>query len=172
SRSLQRALRRFLELNPSFIFLAPLALSCIFCLTAGYYHCLSWRLALSVAAYTLVPTTLISFRNGNAWLRLLVILMIWLPLEFSVGASLIPRPVQGVLHATAYAIAVTLAVILFLLAERWEGMKYKLPQTIGDIRSILFGYTAAALLVIPFGLRIGFLPAPHAAGMSWFTAAR
>jgi membrane protease YdiL (CAAX protease family) len=97
--------------------------------------------------------------------------MLWLPLELSVGANLVPRKVQGVLHATAYGVAVTLGVVLFLLARRWDGIRYRLPQSVLDLRNVIIGYAASVALLIPFGLWIGFLAHPHSPRISLRTAA-
>jgi membrane protease YdiL (CAAX protease family) len=163
--------------KPALIFLAPLLLSTIFCATATVCNCLTWSLALPVLVYTFAPAACVyaQIALGSAstasWLDLAAILILWLPLEFSAGAALVPRPVQPVLHATAYGVAVTLGVLLFLLARRWDGMRYTLPRTFLDLRNILLGYIASALLLIPLGLWVGFLAHPHSPRISLRTAA-
>jgi membrane protease YdiL (CAAX protease family) len=130
SRSLQAKLCLLISVNPALTFSAPALLSCVFFATANHYACLTWRLMVLVLVYTFVPAVCVyrQIKRGQmipaSWTDLAVILMLWLPLEFSAGASLVPRPVQGVLHATAYGIAVTLGVVLFLLTRRWHGMRY------------------------------------------------
>ncbi len=179
SRSLQVKLRILILQSPVVIFTAPAALTGIFCLTAAYYRCLTWPLALLVVAYTFSPTALTYFGNRLRpriaplpnLLDFCVILLLWLPLELSVGASLVPRPMQGVLHATAYGLAITLGVFLFLLVRCWEGLKYGLPGNGADLRNILFGYIASALLLIALGLHVGFLAQAHAPRISWTSAA-
>jgi membrane protease YdiL (CAAX protease family) len=177
SRSLQCRLRLVLNGKPALIFLAPLLLSTIFCATATVCNCLTWSLALLVLVYTFAPAACvyaqIALRSAStaSWLDLAGILILWLPLEFSAGAALVPRPVQPVLHATAYGVAVTLGVVLFLLARRWDGMRYTLPRTFLDLRNILLGYIASALLLIPLGLWVGFLAHPHSPRISLRTAA-
>ncbi len=175
SRSLQERLRVAVHRRAALIFLAPLLLTWLFCSTAYFYGCLSWELAALVALYTFLPTVLV-FAQGPQGLRpslldFVVILMLWLPLELSAGAGLVPRRVQGVLHATAYGIAVTLAVLLFLIARDWAGMKYTLPRSFFDARNFVLGYAASLLLLIPLGLWIGFLEHPHAPRMPARTAA-
>jgi membrane protease YdiL (CAAX protease family) len=177
SRCLQHRLQLQIAQKPALIFLASLLLSAAFCTTATYYQCLTWRLALVVLVYVFTPTACVYAQTRfdqatrASALDFAVILMLWLPLEFSAAASLIPRPVQGVLHATAYGMAVTLGVLLFLLARGWERMKFTLPQSLPDLRNILFGYLASLVLLIPFGLWVGFLAHPHAPGVSLRTAA-
>jgi membrane protease YdiL (CAAX protease family) len=172
SRSLQTWLQRQTFQNPVLIFVAPALLSGGFCGAAKYYSCSSWRLILLVLVYTFAPTACIytqtRFRRAStaSSLDFAVILMLWLPLEFSVGAALIPRPVQGVLHATAYGMAVTLGVVLFLIARRWRGMRYTLRCSFLDLGNVLLGFIASALLLIPLGLWIGFLAHPHSPQVS------
>jgi membrane protease YdiL (CAAX protease family) len=134
-------------------------------------------LALLVLVYIFVPAACVYLQVASgktrtpSWLDFAVILMLWLPLELSAGANLVPRKVQGVLHATAYGVAVTLGVVLFLLARRWEGMKYRLPQSFLDLRNVGIGYAASVALLIPFGLWIGFLAHPHSPQISLRTSA-
>lgn len=177
ARSSQTQLRLLIADKPALIFMAPLLLAGDFCATATYYGCLDWRLTLLVLLYIFVPTACVYAQTTSrgmktaSWLDLALILSLWLPLEFSVGAALIPRPVQGVLHATAYGVAVTLAAILFLLARRWDGMRYTLPRSFLDLRNVLLGYLASALLLIPLGLWVGFLAHPHSPRVSLRSAA-
>jgi membrane protease YdiL (CAAX protease family) len=177
SRSLQAKLRLLISINPALTFLAPALLTSVFFATATYYACLTWRLIALVLVYTFVPALCVFSqikRNQTrpaSWTDLTVILMLWLPLEFSAGASLVPRPVQGVLHATAYGIAVTLGVVLFRLARRWHGMRYGLPRSFSDLWNLLLGYAISVLLLIPLGLWVGFLAHPHLPRISLRTAA-
>lgn len=175
SESLQSELRLLFERKPQLLFLAPLGLTLLFCITAGYHQCLSWQLALLIVAYTFFPTALSYFfpagrnrkRLDASWIDLCVILVLWLPLELSFGANLIPRRVQGVMHATAYGVAISLGVMLFLLWRGWAGMKYKISKSSVDLGNIFLGYLAAASTLIPLGLWIGFLPAAHRPFLSW-----
>ncbi|MGI9070707.1 MAG: CPBP family intramembrane glutamic endopeptidase [Bryobacteraceae bacterium] len=176
SRSLQAKLRLLISGNPALTFLASALLAYVFCVTASSYGRLTWNLMSLVLVYTFLPSVCVygQIKRGQtttaSWTDLAVILMLWLPLEFSAGASLVPRPMQNVLHATAYGIAVTLGVVLFLLARRWEGMRYGLPRSFSDLRSVLLGYAISVLLLIPFGLWVGFLAHPHLPRVSLRTA--
>jgi membrane protease YdiL (CAAX protease family) len=176
SRFLQAKLRLLISGRPVLTFLAPALLTCVFCATASYYSALTWRLMLLVLVYTFVPVACVYHqitrlqKRTASWLDFAVILMLWLPLEFSAGATLVPQSLQGVLHATAYGIAVTLGVILFLLARRWKDMRYGLPRSFSDLRNVLLGYAISALVLIPFGLWVGFLAHPHLPQISVRTA--
>jgi membrane protease YdiL (CAAX protease family) len=155
SRSLQAKLRLLISINPALTFLAPALLTSVFFATATYYACLTWRLIALVLVYTFVPALCVFSQIKRNQTR----------------PSLVPRPVQGVLHATAYGIAVTLGVVLFRLARRWHGMRYGLPRSFSDLWNLLLGYAISVLLLIPLGLWIGFLAHPHLPRISLRTAA-
>ncbi|MFL6352049.1 MAG: CPBP family intramembrane glutamic endopeptidase [Bryobacteraceae bacterium] len=177
SRSLQKKLRLLISETPALIFIVPALLDSVFCVTASYYDSLTWRLTFLVLLYTCVPTLCIHSqmtrfeRRTASWLDLGVILLLWLPLEFSAGASLVPRSMHGVLHASAYGVAVTLGVALFVLARQWKGMRYALPRSFSDVGNFALGYLISVLLLIPLGLWVGFLAHPHWPRMSLGSAA-
>lgn len=171
SEPLQQRLRVTLEDNRSLIFCVPLALTTIFCASAWYYSALSTPIVLIIAGYTFIPTLIVfaqQFRLDRSPHQvatlpdLAVILLLWLPLELGVGAAYIPKPVQGTLHTTAYGVAITLALFLFLLFRNFPGMKYRLPQTPADLLRALLGLVIASAVLIPLGLRLGFLAPAHA----------
>lgn len=167
SRRVQPKLCDVFARRPAFVFAVAAALATVFCATAAFFHSLSLPLALSVAAYLAVPSACIFWTASHRHIvNLAVILMLWLPLELAAGASLIPRRAQGVLHATAYGIALLLAITLFLLLRRWDGMRYCFPRRLGDLGNPAGGYLVAAATLIPLGVRIGFLAHPHAATLS------
>jgi membrane protease YdiL (CAAX protease family) len=170
-QSLQQSLRARFERTRSLIFCVATALSFIFCISAWRYSALSTPIALLIAGYTFFPTLIIYSQQTRldrvpsraATLPdLAAILLLWLPLELSVGAAYIPKAVQGTLHTIAYGIAVTLALFLFLLFRNFPGMKYRLPQTPADLLRSLIGLVVAAVVLIPLGLRLGFLAPAHA----------
>lgn len=166
SGRLQQKLRQGTVHRPHLIFVAPVLLTTLFCATASYYGMLSWRLAILAGLYTLIPTACIYIAKCSLF-DLAVILMLWLPLELSVGAGLVQPWARGVLHATAYGVAVTLGVFLFLIARAWDGMKYSLPVDYRrDFKNVALGYASAVVLLIPLGLWIGFLNRPHLPRMS------
>jgi membrane protease YdiL (CAAX protease family) len=106
---------------------------------------------------------MISRRRGNSaqLADLGAILALWLPLEFAVGADLVPRPVQGALHTVAYGIALTLALLLFLIYRRFAGMKHN-PPGLFDLSRAAAGFLCAAVVLIPVGLAVGYLGPAHA----------
>jgi membrane protease YdiL (CAAX protease family) len=148
--------------------LAAIVLAAIFCGATAFYGALSWQLAAVLGGYVLLPTTCIVLgsRPGDpaGFWDLCAIVALWLPLELAVGASLVPRPAQGVVHAIAYGVALTLALLLFLIYRRLPGIKFNLPRSVSDLTTALVGFLLAALILIPAGLAVGFLGPPHVPG--------
>lgn len=167
--------RRFLESvlhrRPAWIWSAPPLLTAVFYLAAGLAGAPSLPLLLLVFAYTAVPV-LCAYAQGvgpvsrPTALDFVTILLLWLPLEFSAGATLIPRPAQGFLHGVAYGIAILLSLVLFLGFRSIPGLKFNLPRHLKDywLPLAAFGVTAPILAVL--GIALGFIPPPHAAAQS------
>src|SRR5271168_565134 len=133
---LQAVLQKTLAARPAHVFFAPLGLSALFCLIAAELQALSFPLAALMFAYTLIPTACAYWIRRSAppvWTDFAIILLLWFPLEFAVGAQWTPRPAQGLLHIAAYGVSVSLALTLFLLFRRLEGMKYILPSSSRDL---------------------------------------
>ncbi len=179
SQPLQHQLRSAFEHNRSLIFCVPAGLSLLFCASAWHYSALSTPIVLLVAGYTFLPTLIIYSQEARLDHRptraatlpdLAAILLLWLPLELSVGAAYIPKPAQGTLHTIAYGVAITLALFLFLLVRNLPGMKYQLPETLSDLLRALLGLVVAAAVLIPLGLRLGFLAPAHAPRSSLLTS--
>jgi membrane protease YdiL (CAAX protease family) len=141
----------------------PLALTLIFCGSAYAADAFSVPLALLILAYCFAPA-LAAYFQGPArkpsWLDFAIILLLWLPLEFSAGQHLIPRPAQGFLHSVAYGIAILLGLTIFLGFRRLPGMKFNVPS----LRDLAYGAAAFAIcapLLIAGGRLIGFIPPLH-----------
>ena len=163
--------RRFLETvlhrRPAWILAAPPLLTAVFTLAAALAGLSSLPLALLILAYTSAPV-LCAYAQGAgevvrpSALDFLTILLLWLPLEFSAGAALIPRPAQGFLHAVAYGIAILLGLVLFLGFRSVPGLKYNLPRHARDYWLPLAGFAMAAPVLAVVGIALGFIPPPHA----------
>ncbi len=113
--SLQSALRNALAARPSLLFLAALILSALFCGVAAALGALSTPLAALILIYTLLPSVCAFFirrADPPVALDFGIILLLWLPLEFSLGRWFVPRPEQGLLHIAAYGVSVTLGLTL------------------------------------------------------------
>ena len=166
----RQALRRRLHQNPLALFGAAVGIAGALAAAAAYYGAFSARLSAMILAYSLAPAVCVFLagapsRIGGStrasWLDLLAVALLWLPLEFAAGATLVPRPVQGSLHAAAYGASILLALVLFLLFRSVEGMKYRLPTQVADYRNAAIGFGVAAATLIPLGLWVGFLLPAH-----------
>jgi membrane protease YdiL (CAAX protease family) len=157
SQSLQAALRRFVRVRRERVFAAPLTLSALFCVLLWAYGVPSPGLAALIVAYTFAPTLLAYAQRTN----FIIILMLWLPIEFAVGGSSIPKPLQGFFHTVAYGIAILLALWIFLIFRELPGMKYNPPLGARDLMTPLIGYALVAPILIPIGLWLSFIQPFH-----------
>jgi membrane protease YdiL (CAAX protease family) len=156
-----------LHRRPAWIFAAPPLLTAVFTIAAALSGVSSLPLALLVLAFTAAPV-LCAYAQGAgpvarpSALDFLTVLLLWLPLEFSAGASLIPRPAQGFLHGVAYGIAILLGLVLFVGFRSVTGLKYNLPHHARDYWLPLAGFAVAAPVLAVVGIALGFIPPPHA----------
>lgn len=163
STRLQSSLRKTFSARPGLVFLAPAILSAAFCAIAAAAGAFRIPLAILICVYTFTPS-LAAFRiraPAPSATDFALILWFWLPLEFSLGAQWIPRAQQALLHIAAYGVAVTLALVLFLLFRQLEGMKFNLPRSPRDLGNLLAGFAVAAPVLIAVGRAIGFLDPFH-----------
>jgi uncharacterized protein len=164
--------KKILRRRPWLLFGVPVLLSASFCLLAWHVGALHPGLGLLIAAYTLAPAVLIFLQSRGAssdagvvtWLDLIVILMLWLPVELNAGARWIPAHARGFLHTVAYGVALTLALVLFLGFRGLKGMKYNQPSRWMDFTDPLIAYVAVGPILIILGLLLGFLPPIHVPG--------
>ncbi len=167
----RQGLERVLHRKPASIFLAPILLAAVFSGAAALVDASTLRLALLMLGYTAAPVVC-AFVQGPgpasrpSILDFLTILLLWLPLEFAAGASLIPRPAQGFLHAVAYGVAILLSLVIFLGFRSFQGMRFNLPGHARDywLPFAAFAITAPILAIV--GIALGFIPFPHAASQS------
>jgi membrane protease YdiL (CAAX protease family) len=157
STSLQAALRRWVHSDGARVFVAPAALSAVFCALLWRYGVLTVAPAALILAYTFAPTLVAYATRSN----FAIILLLWLPLEFAVGAGAIPKPLQGFFHTVAYGVAILSALWLFLIFRRLPGMKYNPPRGVRDWVTPLIGYAIVAPILIPIGLWLGFIQPFH-----------
>jgi membrane protease YdiL (CAAX protease family) len=154
--TLQGRLREWLRAAPRMVWLAPPVLTAIFAAASLLAGAFTLPLTAAVLVYTAVPVI-------TSWWRqdLLTVLLLWLPIEFAAGQSLVPVPARGFLHSVAYGIAILLGLVLFLGFRALPGMKYQAPRTKRDLWLPLVGFAAVAPVLVAVGIAIGFIPAPH-----------
>ncbi len=167
----RRLLQCALQRRPQWIWAAPLVLTGLFGAAAALIQVSSLPLLFTVLLYTAVPV-LCAYTQGPgpvsrpSALDFLIIALLWLPIEFNAGASLIPRQAQGFLHSVAYAIAILLGLIIFLGFRAVDGMKYNLPRRGRDCWLPLAAFAITAPVLAAVGIAIGFIPPPHAPSQS------
>ena len=164
SRRVQSYFTKILAVRPPLIFVVALILAAWWCTIAAAVHSLDAPLAILILLYTLLPAAgafAFRYRTPPAWTDFGIILLLWFPLEFSVGASVDPKPAQGLLHLAAYGVAITLALFLFLLFRRVAGMEYNPPLSARDFLNPLIGFAIAAPVLIAVGRALGFLDPFH-----------
>ena len=164
--SVQTRIEKFLHRQPVRVWGLPIVLTAVFSAAALLVHSWTVPLALAVLAYTAAPvlcawTVREQPADRPALADFAAILLLWLPLEFSAGAGLVPRAAQGYLHTVAYGIAILLGLILFAGFRGFPGLKYNLPRQGRDGWLPLAGFAAAAPVLIILGIATGFIPAPH-----------
>lgn len=166
SPAVQETARRLFERQPRRIWAVPALLTTVFSGAALLARAWTLPLGLLVLAYTAAPVVCVWLQGGGAAKRpaagdFLAILLLWLPLEFAAGASLVPAPVRVFLHAVAYGIAILLGLVLFLAFRPFPGLKYNLPRRAADGWLPVAGFVAVAPILILVGVAIGFIPFPH-----------
>ncbi len=152
----QGRLRERLRTAPSLVWVAPPVLTAVFAVASLLAGAFTLPLTAAVLAYTAVPVI-------AAWWRqdLLTVLLLWLPIEFAAGQSLVPVPARGFLHSAAYGIAILLGLVLFLGFRALPGMKFQVPRTKRDLWLPLVGFAVVAPVLVVVGIAIGFIPPPH-----------
>lgn len=161
STALRRRLKRWFHRNPARVFLVPALLTAFFCAALLPLGGLTFSFALVLAAYTFVPTALVYLDCASGarrpWLGFAAILLLWIPVEFSAGATLLPAHVHPLAVNAAKGTAVALALFLFLVFRDLKGMKYKLPRRASDLAYPAIGFAVAAPILIVLGLQLSFI---------------
>jgi membrane protease YdiL (CAAX protease family) len=166
SRRVQERLRGVLQRRPERLWLAPALLCGFFLAVAAAAGQWSPGLALLVAAYTLIPSG-VAFAMGAGCVKeprggdFVVVLLLWLPLEFAAGAPFVSRQAQGYLHSVAYGVAILLALVLFVGFRSFPGMKLRPPTQARDWWLAAAGFLLGAPVLIVLGVQLGFMPPFH-----------
>jgi uncharacterized protein len=167
SGTVQQRLRDGLRRRPALIWCAPVLLTAGFSGAAWLVGAFSLALALMVLVYTAAPVGCAAIQGAGPAARPTAldfgaILLLWLPLELSAGAPLVPRPAQGFLHSVAYGVAILLGLTLFAGFRGMGGLKYNLPRRAADLWLALAAFGMVAPVLIAVGIAIGFIPLWHA----------
>jgi uncharacterized protein len=171
ARRPRQVLEEILHRKPVRILAAPILFTAVFQGAAALAGAASLSLALLMLGYTAAPA-ICAFLQGPgpasrpSTFDFLTILLLWLPLEFAAGASLIPRPAQGFLHAVAYGIAILLSLVIFLGFRSFPGLRFNPPGHPRDYWLPLAAFALTAPVLALAGIGLGFIPPPHAASQS------
>lgn len=150
------------------IFLAPLSLSILAYLVAFFQGKPDGVFFILVAAYTFVPTAIIykvghgrqnkkyDSRNQTP-LDFLVILMLWLPVEYADFSGLLRVYLGDLSHSISWGAAVVLGLFLFLGFRSMPGVKYNLPKRLTDLMIYAVGFVVAAAILIPLARSLSFM---------------
>lgn len=136
----------------------------MFLAAAAQLGALNAPLAGLILAYTFLPAIcayLVRNLAPPTWIDFLIIALLWLPLEFSVGQQWVLKQARNTLHLAAYGVSILLGLAIFLLLRRLDGMKYNLPRSVRDLVNLLVGFAACAPILIILGRAIRFLPPFH-----------
>ena len=146
------------------LFIIAAALSAAFLILAAQLGAFSLPLAGLIFGYTLAPAAVACVARRKpppAALDFVIIALLWLPLEFAAGHQWVPKRAQSILHLAAYAVAILLGLAIFLFFRKLQGMKINGPRSWRDLVNLGLGFAACAVILIPLGRAIGFLPPFH-----------
>lgn len=159
----QTALRRRFGLRPAKIFLVPLSLAALFAGVLLIERALTRAFVVLLLAWLLAPTILV-YAGHAAGRRLsgrdlAAVLLLWLPVEFAVGKSLVPAHAHGIANELAQGSALGMGLLVFVVFRNWPDHKYNLPRRWRDVRYALVAFGVLALPLALLGRAVGFLGA-------------
>ncbi len=173
SERLQRGLRNWFHRRPVRIFLVPAVLGGYFSMLLAAGGNLTPGFTLLLAAYVLAPSALVywSVRAGRSesWLDLLAVLLLWLPVEFSLGRNWLPSRAYGIANELAQGTAFTLALLLLVVCRAWQGANYRAPRRLSDLRNTAIGLAVAVVLLAPPARLLNFI-GPFRLSPDWSVA--
>ncbi|MCW5980223.1 MAG: CPBP family intramembrane metalloprotease [Bryobacteraceae bacterium] len=146
------------------LWLAPAALSVLFCAVLANLGVLAPGLVLLILAYAF-GATLAAVRGPldgpPHWTAAAAIVWLWLPVEFSLTRYWTPAPAQGAVNTAMYGTGVTLALTLLLAYRGLGGTKYRLPASGRDLLYPLAGFLLVAPVLAALGLWLRFIDPFH-----------
>jgi membrane protease YdiL (CAAX protease family) len=119
-----------------------------------------WRMGLA-ALLVLAPATVAASAPRarlGAWQDYAAMLLIWLPVKIHpLQAALWPYPAQRLTHLMTILFLLTLAVAIFFLCRRIQGVGYTIGWGRGWGLAVMVNFALIAVIVIPLGQAIGFI---------------
>jgi membrane protease YdiL (CAAX protease family) len=146
--------------DPRRAWLIPLGSAVLYgfyCLVTGHWEALSYQPVLFFFApffvAILFPTTV----QQLSWQDLVIILLIWIPIDARWVQPAWPWPEGMGGNAFTITSAVPLLASLMLVLRRLEGVKYLWTLERQDWRPIAVNFTIFLAIAIPIGLATGFI---------------
>jgi membrane protease YdiL (CAAX protease family) len=123
----------------------------------------NWKMLLVGAAYAVLPALLLAGSAGKSagtWEDYAALLIIWLPVALPVPYRLMyrvfPYP-PPLTHTLAILMALSTAVVAFVLLRRLDGVGYAVAWGRGFTANLALHCAIFAAIAIPIGLKMGFL---------------
>jgi CAAX protease family protein len=119
----------------------------------------SWPLLALAFGYVVVPAAVALWageRPGGAWQDYLLVALFWLPVEFRLVYRLWPYPSPAT-HALTILYALNVAIMLFLVLRKLDGVGYTIAWGRRFGINILAHYAIFAAIAIPVGTGIHFI---------------
>lgn len=150
---------------PKSIYVIPSCLLILSWFVAVHNRTMDEALAAATILYLFVPTSfawsLGHRRSKNykkpGWVDFMVILMLWLPLEYGASNGFLKNYFGELAHVLPWGTGVIMALFIFLVFRCLDGMKLVLPHSNEDIFRPVVGFVVSAIVLIPLGLTTDFL---------------
>jgi membrane protease YdiL (CAAX protease family) len=117
--------------------------------------------ALKLAAFVLAPACLLmrSIRPAFrlTWPDALAIVALWLPLDFQLFRDVWTWPEGSGAYTMSVALAVDLALLLFVAFRKLDGVGYRFQIGRKDLAAFGVNFAMCMALVVPLGIATGFV---------------
>jgi len=160
-------LSAYLTAKPKSLFAITSALFLLYLIYAVGTNTFQLASAVKILAYIFAPTAVIFFAGRGpqslTWQDVLVISMLWLPLDFRWTMDSWRWPRGQAAYAFNSLLVVNLGVALFISYRKLEdaGYRFRLRQV--DIREGLFNFFLFAAIGLPLGYALNFIAYNHRA---------
>ncbi|MFW7377992.1 MAG: CPBP family intramembrane glutamic endopeptidase [Oligoflexus sp.] len=156
----QNYLANQFEALPHRVWLVPAIFSAIYgiyCLGTGNWEAVSWRVPVYFFAPFLVISLFPNSQQKLAWQDIIIILLIWIPVDLRWIQPDWRWPPQIGGNAFTITAAVPLIVALMVCFRRLNGIKYEWLLSKSDIKPIVINFSLFLLFALPFGLMTNFI---------------
>jgi membrane protease YdiL (CAAX protease family) len=169
--SFDQDVARWLRLRPNRLLLLPAAALGIYSLYALGTQSFEWWALARVALFTGIPTLLVfsvadaSTTMSARWADWAAVAAIWLPFDAGWLKGIWSWPAGEGAYIINTALAVSLAVTLFVGGRRLQGVNFRLRRGDGDVRTGVLALAGFMAVALPVGLFSGFIA--WAPNLSW-----